>query len=183
MRAEGLPVLEIAIPDPSLVVLIGAAGSGKSTFAARHFEPSEVLSSDAFRALISGDPANQSVSRAAFGRLHRDLAKRLTERRLTVVDATNIHRGGRRVLLRLAAAAALPSVAIVFDLPTDVILGRNASRVARVVDEGVVRRHLANMRDLLDAPGVDLGSEGFDRVWVLRDPGELEAVKVFRTPG
>ena len=176
-------MLEIAILDPSLVVLIGAAGSGKSTFAARHFEPSEVLSSDAFRALLSGDPANQAVSRAAFGWLHRELAKRMAERRLTVVDATNIHRGGRKELLRPAAAAGLPSVAIVFDLPWDVVLARNASRVARVVDEKVVRRHLAQVRALLDGPGVGLETEGFDRVWVLRDPAELDGVMVIRAPG
>jgi len=176
-------VIEIAIPDPSLVVLIGAAGSGKSTFAARHFEPREVLSSDAFRALISGDPANQSVSRAAFGWLHRDLAKRLTARQLTVVDATNIDRGGRRELLRRATAARLPSVAIVFDLPSDVVLGRNASRVTRVVDERVVRRHLAQMRVLVDGPAGGLESEGFQGVWVLRDPDGLDAVEITRTPG
>jgi predicted kinase len=176
-------VLEIAIPDPCLVVLIGAAGSGKSTFAARHFEPSEILSSDAFRALISGDPADQSVSQAAFGWLHRDLVKRLTARQLTVVDATNIDRGGRRELLRRASAARLPAVAIVFDLPADVVLARNASRVARVVDHGVVRRHLARMRDLLDQSGATLGSEGFQRVWVLRDPEGLDGVKVTRTAG
>ncbi len=133
--------------------------------------------------MISGDPANQAVSRAAFAWLHRELAKRLTDRRLTVVDATNIDRGGRRELLRPAAAAGLPSVAIVFDLPEDVVLGRNGSRVARVVDEEVVRRHLAQMRALLDAPGVGLESEGFHRVWVLRDPAELDAVKVTRALG
>ena len=56
------PATPLSIPDPSLVVLIGAAGSGKSTFAARHFAPGEVLSSDAYRALIAGDPADQRAT-------------------------------------------------------------------------------------------------------------------------
>ena len=56
----------VVLPDPSLVLLVGAAGSGKSTFAARHFGADEVLSSDAMRARLSGDEADQRVSRAAF---------------------------------------------------------------------------------------------------------------------
>ena len=39
--------MRLTIPDYCLVVLIGASGSGKSTFAARHFLPTEVVSSDA----------------------------------------------------------------------------------------------------------------------------------------
>ena len=172
----------ITIPDPSLVALIGAAGSGKTTFAARHFEPSEVLSSDAFRELISGDPANQSVSRAAFDRLHHALARRLDDRKLTVVDATNLGRSARRVLLRLASAAGVPTVAIVLDLPPEVILARNAARATRVVDEDVVRLHIAQVRALLDNPISDLASEGFGQVVLLRDLVELDASTVVRRP-
>lgn len=170
----------ISIPDPSLVVLIGAAGSGKSTFAARHFQPTEVLSSDAYRAAISGDPANQAVSQAAFGRLHRDLSRRLAGRRLTVVDATNLGRGARRALLQRSALATVPSVAIVFDLPAGLVLARSAARAVRVVDEDVVRHHLAQVRILVDQPGADLESEGFDLVWILRDPGTMDAVQIVR---
>lgn len=173
-------MLEIPVPDPSLVVLIGAAGSGKSSFAACHFDPEEVLSSDGFRALISGDPANQAVTRAAFGRLHTALARRLAERRLTVVDATNIDRGARRELLRHARVAGIPSVAIVFDLAADLVLARNAARTSRVVDEGVVRRHLAALRDELDRPNVSAGLEGFAGVTILRDPMEVASARVIR---
>jgi len=173
-------VAEIAIPNPSLVVLIGAAGSGKSTFAARHFDASEILSSDGFRAMIAGDAADQTATKAAFGRLHRALAHRLARRRMSVVDATNIERAARRTLLRSAAAAGLPAVAIVFDLPADVVLARNAGRVERIVDEQVIRNHLARLRLAIDGPASGLDSEGFSRVIVLRDPGELDAVTVVR---
>ena len=130
------------VPDPSLILLIGAAGSGKSTFAARHFVAAEILSSDAYRQLIAGDPADQSATRAAFAVLHASLDRRLRAGRLTVVDATNLTTAARRTLLSSAAAAGVPAVAIVLDLAPAVVLARNAARPDRVVPEDVVRRHL-----------------------------------------
>lgn len=171
---------QIVIPDPSLVVLIGAAGAGKTTFAARHFDPSEILSSDRFRALIAGDEADQTATRAAFGRLHRELTQRLILRLMTVVDATNVDRLARRPLLRRSIAAGVPAVAIVFDLPAEVVLARNAGRIGRVVDEQVVRHHLARLRSTTDQPIGNLESEGFSQAVVLRDPGDLDAVHVVR---
>lgn len=173
---------ELAIPDPSLVVLIGPAGSGKSTFAARHFHPSEVLSSDGYRALIAGDEADQTATPAAFGRLHRELVRRLGAGLLTVVDATNLEPAARRALLRRSSAAGLAAVAIVFDLPEAVVLARNAARANRVVDEQVVRHHIAQLRRWLDQPGFGVETEGFSLVLVVRDPLELDAITVVRLP-
>lgn len=173
-------MIELSIPDPSLVVLMGAAGAGKSTFAARHFDASEVLSSDAYRARISGDPANQAVTRAAFGWLHRELGRRMAAGELTVVDATNLEAAARRTLLHRSNAAGMPAVAIVFDLPEVIVLARNAARIHRVVDEAVVRNQLARLGAVTDRAATDLLVEGFASVVVLRDPLELEDLTVMR---
>lgn len=174
------PMPMLAVPDPSLIVLIGAAGSGKSTFAARHFAPDEILSSDALRAAISGDAADQSVSRAAFRALHATLDRRLTAGRLTVVDATNITREARRALLDRADATGMPTVAIVLDLAPDLVLARNAARPDRVVPESVVRRHLDAVRQLVDDGALD--ADGFSAVHILRDQAQVGALEVRRTP-
>ena len=173
---------EIVIEDPSLVVLIGAAGAGKSTFAARHFAADEVLSSDRYRKLVSGDEANQAATRAAFVRLHRDLEIRLAQGRLTVVDATSVRSAARRALLARATAAGVSVTAIVLDLPAETVLSRNAARPARTVDYGVVRRQLAGVRASLEGPAPALLGEGFRQVVILRDPAEVALVRIRRRP-
>jgi protein phosphatase len=172
--------IEIEVDDPSLVVLVGAAGAGKSTFAARHFAADEILSSDRFRAIVSGDEANQAATKAAFALLHRTLTTRLAERRLTVVDATSVRHAARRALVARADAAGVPTVAIVLDLPAPTVIARNAARPARTVDMAVVRRQLAGVRTALDGPLPPLHGEGFRRVVVLRDPAEVDRVTIRR---
>jgi predicted kinase len=173
---------EIVIHDPSLVVLIGAAGAGKTTFAARHFAAEEVLSSDRYRGLVSGDEANQSATRAAFLRLHRDLETRLARRWLTVVDATSVKPLARRGLLARARTAHVPVTAIVLDLPAETVIARNAARPARTVDLAVVRSQLASVRASLDGATPVLLAEGFAQVVVLRDPVEVDLVRILRRP-
>jgi protein phosphatase len=172
-------VTTILVPDPSLVLLVGAAGAGKTTFAVRHFAPDEVLSSDAYRALVSGDEADQSVSHVAFRILHRELERRLSERRLSVVDATNVARANRRQLIDRARAAGVPVVALVLALPANVVLARNAAR-PRQVDEEVVRDQLERV-ERTAADGV-LTAEGCAAVWVLRQADAIDAVTVARLP-
>ena len=168
----------LVLPDPSLVVLVGAAGSGKSTLAARLFPPDEILSSDALRAVVSGNEADQSASRAAFRILHQTLEGRLRRGEMTVVDATNTKAEDRRPLLQRARTAGVPAVAIVLDLPPEIILAQNAGRTARVVDPAVIDRHIAAIRRTID--GAQLTTEGFDHVVLLRSPTEANALQLER---
>src|SRR5690349_1734351 len=162
----------IELPEPCVVVLVGAAGSGKSTFAARHFAPTEILSSDAFRALVSGRESDQRATRTAFSILHRQLAKRLLAGRTSVIDATNVTPYARRAVLRAAAASRVPVVAIVFDLPADLVMARNAGRAGRVVPEEAVRHQLEHLARAV-APGV-IEREGFAAVHWIRTAEELD---------
>lgn len=168
----------LELPDPALVLLVGPAGSGKSTFAARHFAPDEIVSSDELRGLIGRDEADQSVSRAAFAVLHRIVERRLAAGRLTVVDATNVTRAARRALLRRAAAAGIPAVAIVFDLPRSVVFEQNARRPGRVVEPRVVERQWRTLAAALARNALD--EEGFVAVHRLSTPEEAAAVRIVR---
>lgn len=169
----------LTVPEPSLVVMVGPAGSGKSTLARRLFAADEILSSDALRAVVSGDEGDQSASRTAFSILHRELARRLTAGRLTVVDATNLRREHRRPLLARARHAAVPAIAIVLDLPVEVVRAQNAGR-ARVVDADVIERQLAWLRRSVDDG--QLAAEGFAPVVVLRTPEAVAGLRIVRVP-
>jgi protein phosphatase len=170
-------MVAIVVPDPSLVVLIGAAGAGKSTLAGRLFAADEIVSSDALRALISGDETDQRVSGVAFRILHRTVGQRLARGQLTVVDATNTDAAVRRPLVARARAAGLPITAIVLDIERSTVARQNAGR-SRVVDDQVIDRHLAAVRRTVD--GDVLALEGFDQVVVLRSPRDARALSIDR---
>jgi protein phosphatase len=171
--------MRIDLSEPCLVVLVGAAGAGKTTLAGRLFSADEVLSSDAHRALLTGDEADQTATKTAFAMLHRRLAKRMAERRTTVVDATNVTSFARRSLVRRAAAHAVPAIAIVLELPTALVLGRNATRRGRIVPEQAVRRQLDDLARSLRRDS--LAAEGFAAVHHLRTAAELEALMLRRS--
>ena len=118
----------ISLPADALVVLIGIAASGKSTFAARWFRPTAVLSSDQMRAIITDSPSAQGATDDAFDLLHRVLEMRLRRGRLTVIDATNVEDWARAQLLNIARRYRRPAVAMVLDVPLGVALERNAAR-------------------------------------------------------
>lgn len=169
----------IDLSEPCLVVLIGAAGAGKSTLAARLFATDEVLSSDAHRALLTGDEADQGVTKKAFAILHRRLAQRLAEGRTTVVDATNVTSFARRSLTRRAAAHGVPAIAIVLDLEPALVLARNATRNGRIVPEAAVRRQLADLGRSLRRDA--LATDGFSAVHHLRTAAEVEGLELVRS--
>jgi predicted kinase len=170
--------IEITIPDPCLVVLIGAAGSGKSTFAARHFTSAEILSSDDFRARLGRGEADQAASRRAFGALHAALERRLTAGRTAVVDATNVQVHARQALLRRARAAGVPALAIVLDLPLAECLAGDRTRADRHVPEAVVERQWSALRATLDGP--PLTAEGFAAVQRLTSRAAVDSVVLRR---
>ncbi|MEU6706948.1 polynucleotide kinase-phosphatase [Streptomyces wuyuanensis] len=166
---------ELPVTDLSLVVLVGASGSGKSTFARKHFKPTEVISSDFCRGLVADDENDQSASGDAFDVLHYIVGKRLEAGRLTVVDATSVQRESRRELVQLARRYDVLPIAIVLDMPEEVCAARNAARPDRAdMPRHVIQRHRRELRRSLRG----LEREGFRKVHVLRSVEEAEAAEI-----
>ena len=170
--------MTFTIPELSLVVLIGPSGCGKSTFARQHFKPTEVLSSDGFRALVSDDENDQSATDDAFDALHYVAARRLARGRLTVIDATNVQPDARKPLVALAREYHVLPVAIVLDLPERVCQERNRSRPDRDFGPHVVRNQKSQLRRSLRG----LGREGFRHVHVLKTQEDVDAAVFQRQP-
>ncbi|MFF1613899.1 polynucleotide kinase-phosphatase [Amycolatopsis sp. NPDC058278] len=170
--------MKLTVPDMSLVVLVGASGSGKSTFARTHFAPTQVLSSDFFRGLVADDENDQSASADAFDALHYVAAKRLAAGRTTVIDATNVQRASRASLVKLAKEHDVLPTAIVLDLPVAVCATRNASRTDRDFGDHVIRRQRGELQRSLKS----LEREGFRRVHVLRSEAEVTEAEIVVEP-
>jgi len=170
--------MEIRIPELALVVLVGTSGSGKSTFARRHFKPTEILSSDYCRGLAADDENDQSATKDAFEILHFIAAKRLASGRLTVVDATNTQPEARKPLVELARRFHCLPVALVLDIPESVCLERNRERPDRDFGAHVVRNQRSQLRRSLG----HLQKEGFRHVTVMRSVDEVDAATLVREP-
>jgi protein phosphatase len=170
--------MTFTIPELSLVVLIGPSGCGKSTFARTHFKPTEVMSSDAFRALVSDDENDQSSTDDAFAALHFVAARRLARAKLTVVDATNVQPEARKPLVALAREYHVLPVAIVLDLPERICHDRNRSRPDRNFGPHVIRNQKSQLRRSLRG----LGREGFRHVHILKSQEEVDAAVIERQP-
>ena len=169
----------IKIPEPSLVLLIGPSGSGKSTFAHKHFKPTEILSSDFCRGLVSDDETDQAATNDAFEVLHFIASKRLAAGKLTVIDATNVQVDARKPLLALAREYHYLSVAIVFNMPTKLCQERNEARPDRDLKPHVVRQQRQQLRRSLR----NLKREGFRNfLHVMSTPETVEAIHLERQP-
>ncbi|MEV8379056.1 polynucleotide kinase-phosphatase [Kribbella sp. NPDC056861] len=167
----------IGVPTLSLVVLVGASGSGKSTFARKHFRGTEVISSDTCRGLVSDDENDQAATKDAFAVLNFIAAKRLAAGKLTVIDATSVQPEARKELVALAREYDVLPVAIVLDPPEQVCVARKEQRPDRQFGKQVVVRQRSQLRRGLKS----LKREGFRTVHVLSTVEEIDAVSIERT--
>ena len=170
--------MKLEIPELCLVALVGPSGSGKSTFAARHFKPTEVVSSDACRALVADDPNDQAATPEAFALLNFIASTRLSAGRLTVVDATSVQPQARKSLVGLAREHDCLPVAVVLNMPESLCLARNRERDDRNFGSHVVRQQSQQLRRSIRG----LKREGFRYVYVLDSPEDVEAASVQRVP-
>ncbi|HEY0134720.1 MAG TPA: polynucleotide kinase-phosphatase [Nannocystis sp.] len=172
-----MPVtMQLNVPDLAVVALVGATGSGKSTFARQHFKATEILNSDHCRGLVSDDDNDQSATNDAFELLYGIARKRLARRLLTVIDATNVQSDSRRHILALAREYHAIPVAIVLDVGAKLCLERSKTREDRKVGAHVIRQQCSLLRQSLRS----LKREGFRYVYVLRSPDELDSVTIER---
>ncbi|MFL9840505.1 polynucleotide kinase-phosphatase [Sphingomonas sp. ST-64] len=169
--------MKIEIPEFALVLLVGASGTGKSSFAAKHFLPTEVISSDRMRGWVADDETDQGATTDAFDVLHYVVEKRLKGRRFTVVDATNVQPESRKTLIALARKWHALAVAIVFDLPVELAVARNKERPDRQFGDGPVRRHAQALKRGIGG----MNREGIRYVHRLRSVEEVDAVEIART--
>jgi protein phosphatase len=168
----------IKIPEFCLVVLVGPSSSGKSTFAHRHFQAAEIVSSDACRAMMANDEGDQSASADAFELLYFIVRKRLKNRLLTVIDATNVRAEDRKKLIEIAREYHAQAVCIAFRLSKEICLSRHAMRTDRHFGAHAIRNQwtaLHNSRKMRE--------EGFRFVFELGTETEVDAVMcIKRTP-
>ncbi|MCK2237098.1 MULTISPECIES: polynucleotide kinase-phosphatase [unclassified Crossiella] len=169
---------ELSIPDKSLVLLIGVSGAGKSSFAAKHFKPTQVLSSDYFRGLVSDDENSQEATADAFDALNYVAGKRLAAGLLTVVDATNVQPGSRAALIALAKQHHVLPVGIVLDVPEAVCVQRNAARADRTFGADVIARQRSQLR----RSQKHLVREGLKKVHTLHGQEEIDAATIVMQP-
>jgi F420-dependent oxidoreductase-like protein len=165
----------VRLPDPCLVVLVGATAAGKSDWARAWFEPDQIVSSDRLRAVVGRGERDQRASRDAFELLDLIVAKRLARGLTTVIDTTGLDAKRRAAWRELAAAAGVPAHAVVIDAPEKVVRERNRARGAPVPPKVVA----AQLREAV-AVFATLGAEGFAGVHAagpveLVPPGFLDA--------
>ncbi|MCK5524792.1 MAG: AAA family ATPase [Thiomargarita sp.] len=170
--------MQIKIPELSLILLVGVSSSGKSTFAKKYFKPTEILSSDHCRALISDDENDQSITKEAFEILHFIAAKRLAAGKLTVIDATNVQTEARKSLFVLARKYHISPVVIIFNLPEALCLERNQQRPDRHFGSYVIQQQYANLKQTL----YHIKQERVKRITIIDSVEKIDAIEIKRVP-
>jgi protein phosphatase len=156
------------LPAPTVVMLVGAAASGKSTWARERFLETEIVSSDHCRALVSDREDDQSSTPHAFAIFHEILCRRAALGRRSVADSTGLQPFARARIRRIGEQFRIPVIAVAFPVPLDLLLTRNSQR-RRSVPEHVLRMQAGWMERILQ-DGV-LTSEGYDRIHLV-EPGD-----------
>jgi protein phosphatase len=164
------------VPYPSLIILVGVSGSGKSTFCQRNFERYETLSGDVFRGLVADDEADQAATADAFAVLNCVALYRLARGRLTVVDATHLRQRDRARRLDLARESRVPALALVFNIPLAVCLLRDSLRADRKVGAEVIRQQYESLKRALP----ELRDEDFDAIHFLNSVAEADSTSIRR---
>lgn len=173
---SNIPMSVINVPATALVILIGPAGAGKSTFALRHFPADAIVSSDRLRQLVLGDESSQQGNDGIFQRIHELVAERAAAGLLTVIDATNTRGPQRSELAWNAHRHHRPLIAVAFTLPLETCLAGNANR-PHTVPARVIRQQVEDLRHL----EADLEIEGYAAIHFLRSAAEVEAAEVIVT--
>jgi F420-dependent oxidoreductase-like protein len=158
----------VRLPIPCLVVLIGASGSGKSTWAQANFRPSQIVASDDLRALVGEGHHDQRAGSDAFDVLELVLERRLRRHLTTVVDTVGLDAGRRAGYVARAARHGVACHAVVFTTPPSVCRARNKDR-DRPVPPKVLSAQLAAVAEV----AAGLAGEGFA---VVHPPGPVALV-------
>lgn len=166
----------IEVGPRTLVVLVGPPGAGKSTWARRHFQWNEIVSSDMFRMLLTDDENDMSVTREAFQFVDRVANARLRRGRLTVLDSINGRPVRRRKLVQLAHQLNCRAIVVSFQLPLEICLSRDRTRQGRTLGTDTIARIWHDvLRDL-----ANIDQEGFDSVFSFKSDDDADHTPVER---
>lgn len=156
----------------SLIILCGPAGCGKSYFAHKHFQISQIVSSDHCRELISDDPTNQRVSPDAFELMNKIIEFRLKFNRLTVADATHLVSTYRRNMIDLAQRFNRPVYLVIFETDLETCTRNNADRTRKVEAEVIVV-HMEKFQLAKE----QIRSEPYDAIFFI-NPRDIDELKI-----
>ena len=176
-RALETPVMELKLPAPCVVVLVGPSGTGKTTWAHEHFAENEVVSSDSLRAMVGIDEDDQRAGTAAFDLLHRVVAERLARKLSTIIDTTGLNAKDRTGWVTAAHEADLPIYAVTFTSSFEDLEPLQETR-PRPIPKTVLRKQFSNFEKALEK----IPDEGFDGVYEQQPIRAVTAALVATAP-